>query len=59
MKNLNITKFKNFFISLQNDLDNITWHDIKKKVRTVQTEQHMCIDKDHLTDLDIYHRILR
>ncbi|XP_013119032.2 autophagy-related protein 9A [Stomoxys calcitrans] len=55
-----IKKFYNTALHIDDaNLDNITWHEIKKKVREVQAEQHMCIDKDHLTDLDIYHRILR
>ena len=55
-----IKKFYNTALNIDDaNLDNITWHEIKKKVREVQAEQHMCIDKDHLTDLDIYHRILR
>lgn len=42
-----------------NELDNLTWHEIQKKVREVQKEQEMCIHKRELTELDIYHRILR
>lgn len=42
-----------------NDLDNLTWHEIQKRVREVQKEQEMCIHKRELTELDIYHRILR
>ncbi|XP_061934032.1 autophagy-related protein 9A isoform X2 [Apis cerana] len=41
------------------DLDNLTWHEIQKRVREVQKEQEMCIHKRELTELDIYHRILR
>ncbi|XP_053950967.1 autophagy-related protein 9A isoform X1 [Anastrepha ludens] len=41
------------------ELDNTTWHEVKMKIREVQSEQHMCIDKEQLTELDIYHRILR
>lgn len=41
------------------NLDNLTWHEIQKKVREVQKEQEMCIHKKELTELDIYHRILR
>ncbi|KAL3283373.1 hypothetical protein HHI36_006520 [Cryptolaemus montrouzieri] len=41
------------------NLDNLTWHDIQKKVILVQTEQSMCVHKRELTELDIYHRILR
>ncbi|XP_055912674.1 autophagy-related protein 9A [Eupeodes corollae] len=53
-------KFYNSALQIEdNELDNITWHEIKKKIREVQSEQHMCIDKEQLTELDIYHRILR
>lgn len=41
------------------DLDNLTWHEVQKKVIEVQKEQEMCIHKKDLTELDIYHRILR
>lgn len=41
------------------DLDNVTWHEVQKKLREVQLEQQMCIHKKELTELDIYHRILR
>lgn len=43
----------------QTELDNFTWHEIQKRIREVQAEQQMCIHKEHLTELDIYHRILR
>ncbi|KAM8711350.1 hypothetical protein ACLKA7_000484 [Drosophila subpalustris] len=41
------------------ELDNITWHEVQQRTRRVQAEQHMCIDKELLTELDIYHRVLR
>lgn len=41
------------------DLDNLTWHEIQKRIREVQSEIQMSINKDQLTELDIYHRILR
>ncbi|XP_011881289.1 PREDICTED: autophagy-related protein 9A [Vollenhovia emeryi] len=41
------------------ELDNYTWHEIQKRVIEVQKEQEMCIHKRELTELDIYHRILR
>ncbi|KAL6430690.1 hypothetical protein ACFW04_006929 [Cataglyphis niger] len=41
------------------ELDNFTWHEIQKRVIEVQKEQEMCIHKRELTELDIYHRILR
>ncbi|KAG8259087.1 Autophagy- protein 9A [Homalodisca vitripennis] len=40
------------------ELDNITWHEVQKRIREVQNEQQMCIHKTDLTELDIYHRIL-
>lgn len=42
-----------------NDLDNITWSDIQMKIKQVQLEQQMCIHKREITELDIYHRVLR
>ena len=45
--------------SFQSDLDNLTWQEIQRKMREVQLEQQMCIHKRDLTELDIYHRILR
>lgn len=42
-----------------NDLGNITWEEVEQRVMEVQVEQRMCIHKEVLTELDIYHRILR
>ncbi|GAB0087793.1 Autophagy-related protein 9 [Sergentomyia squamirostris] len=41
------------------ELDNLTWHEVQRRIREVQSEQQMCIHKEQLTELDIYHRILR
>lgn len=41
------------------ELDNVTWHEVQTKLREVQREQQMCIHKKELSQLDIYHRILR
>jgi len=38
---------------------NMTWHEVQKRLIDVQKEQQMCIHKAELTQLDIYHRILR
>ncbi|TDG50737.1 hypothetical protein AWZ03_002726 [Drosophila navojoa] len=55
-----IKRFYNTALGIEDsDLDNITWHDVQQRTRKVQAEQHMCIDKELLTELDIYHRILR
>lgn len=43
----------------QSEIDNLTWHEVQRKIREVQSEQQMCIHKEQLTELDIYHRILR
>ncbi|CAD5117279.1 DgyrCDS6067 [Dimorphilus gyrociliatus] len=41
------------------DLGSFTWHEIQSKLLLGQTEHHLCIHKHDLTQLDIYHRILR
>ncbi|XP_037285612.2 autophagy-related protein 9 isoform X1 [Rhipicephalus microplus] len=41
------------------DLDNMTWHEVQRRVLEVQKDQQMCIHKQELTELDIYNRILR
>lgn len=50
--NISVTHF-------QSDLDNLTWHEVQKRIMDVQWEHQMCIHKEQLTELDIYHRILR
>lgn len=55
-----IKKFFNSALKIEDaELDNYTWHEVQKRIREVQAEQQMCIHKEHLTELDIYHRILR
>lgn len=41
------------------ELQNMTWHEVQRNLQEIQREQQMCIHKDELTQLDIYHRILR
>ncbi|XP_067141276.1 autophagy-related protein 9A [Centruroides vittatus] len=41
------------------DLENMTWHEVQCRLLEVQCEQQMCIHKRELSELDIYHRILR
>lgn len=41
------------------ELSNLTWHEVQRRLLEVQKEQQMCIHKQELTELDIYHRILR
>ncbi|XP_044266960.1 autophagy-related protein 9A [Tribolium madens] len=55
-----IKQFYNTALKIEDgELDNLTWHEVQTKVRTVQIEQQMCIHKRELSELDIYHRILR
>nr|CAH7753443.1 unnamed protein product [Callosobruchus chinensis] len=55
-----IKQFYNTALGIEDrNLDNLTWHDIVMKIKAVQLEQQMCIHKRELTELDIYHRILR
>ncbi|KAK0058268.1 autophagy-related protein 9A [Biomphalaria pfeifferi] len=59
----NYLRTHNFFISALNtetrDLSNMTWHEVQLRLLEVQKEQQICIHKQDLTQLDIYHRILR
>ncbi|XP_067109361.1 autophagy-related protein 9B [Osmerus mordax] len=41
------------------DLCNFTWQEVQDRLISLQREQQMCIHKKELTELDIYHRILR
>jgi autophagy-related protein 9 len=40
-------------------LDSITWNEVQKRLVEAQSDYLMCIHKTQLTELDIYHRILR
>ncbi|CAL1538792.1 unnamed protein product [Lymnaea stagnalis] len=59
----NYMRTRNFFISALNietrDLSNMTWHEVQLRLLEVQKEQQICIHKQELTQLDVYHRILR
>ncbi|XP_010884324.2 autophagy-related protein 9B [Esox lucius] len=41
------------------ELCNFTWQEVQCRLISLQREQQMCIHKKELTELDIYHRILR
>nr|XP_042909652.1 autophagy-related protein 9A isoform X1 [Parasteatoda tepidariorum]XP_042909653.1 autophagy-related protein 9A isoform X2 [Parasteatoda tepidariorum] len=43
----------------KNEINNVTWHEVQCRLREVQHEQQMCVHKSDLTELDIYHRVLR
>lgn len=60
MQSWEIKMFFNTALKIaDSELDNYTWHEVQKRVIEVQKEQEMCIHKRELTELDIYHRILR
>jgi len=40
-------------------LESVTWWEVQEKLVTAQAEHMMCIHKQELTPLDVYHRILR
>lgn len=57
---LDVKSFFNVALKIEDsELDNLTWHEVQQRIRDVQSEQQMCIHKENLTELDIYHRILR
>uniref|UniRef100_W5MSE4 Autophagy-related protein 9 n=1 Tax=Lepisosteus oculatus TaxID=7918 RepID=W5MSE4_LEPOC len=41
------------------ELCNYSWQEVQDRLISLQREQQMCIHKKELTELDIYHRILR
>ncbi|XP_014679161.1 PREDICTED: autophagy-related protein 9A-like [Priapulus caudatus] len=41
------------------DLASMTWHEVQKRLLEAQKTQQMCVHKRELSELDIYHRILR
>lgn len=42
-----------------NELGWINWCTVQNRVRDAQSEQQMCVHKQEINELDIYHRILR
>ncbi|KAJ0183714.1 hypothetical protein K1T71_000137 [Dendrolimus kikuchii] len=43
----------------ESDLAWVNWSTIQERVREAQPEHHMCVQKQEINELDIYHRILR
>ncbi|CAH1368694.1 unnamed protein product [Tenebrio molitor] len=41
------------------ELDNLTWHEVQSRLKEAQREHQICIHLKELSELDIYHRILR
>ncbi len=55
-----IKSFYNVALKISDDeLDSFTWHEVQRRLLAAQEEYRMCIHKSRLTELDVYHRILR
>lgn len=48
-----------FFLHFQSELPYATWQEVQARIVEIQKEHQICIHKKELTELDIYHRILR
>jgi autophagy-related protein 9 len=60
MHNKDIKSFFNVALKIDDcELENYTWHEVQRRIRQAQNEMQLCIHKENLTELDIYHRILR
>lgn len=44
---------------LQSELPYATWQEVQARIVEIQKEHQICIHKKELSELDIYHRILR
>lgn len=40
-----------WYLFLQNDLENMTWHEVQRRLLEVQKDLKMCIHKPELTEL--------
>lgn len=47
------------FLFFQSELPYATWQEVQARIVEIQKEHQICIHKKELTELDIYHRILR
>lgn len=47
------------FFPFQSELPYATWQEVQARIVEIQKEHQICIHKKELTELDIYHRILR
>ena len=45
--------------SFQSELPYATWQEVQARIVVIQKEHQICIHKKELSELDIYHRILR
>ncbi|XP_058488093.1 autophagy-related protein 9B [Solea solea] len=60
---LNYWEIRQFYVQAlkirMDELCNFTWQEVQDRLISLQQEQQMCVHKKELTELDIYHRILR
>ncbi|NWJ00771.1 ATG9A protein, partial [Crypturellus undulatus] len=60
---LSYWEIRNFYIKAlhipSDRLCNYSWQEVQARLILLQREQQMCVHKRELTELDIYHRILR
>ncbi|KAM8810430.1 autophagy-related protein 9B [Eudromia elegans] len=60
---LSYWEIRSFYIKALNipsdGLCNYSWQEVQARLIALQREQQMCVHKRELTELDIYHRILR
>uniref|UniRef100_A0A671T8G2 Autophagy-related protein 9 n=1 Tax=Sinocyclocheilus anshuiensis TaxID=1608454 RepID=A0A671T8G2_9TELE len=54
-----INALKMSMVSFSADLPYFTWQEVQARIIEIQKEHQICIHKKELTELDIYHRILR
>ena len=55
-----IKSFYNVALKIEDhELKNVDWNEVQRRLSAAQADYQMCIHKDSLTELDIYHRILR
>ena len=49
----------NVLFRSQSELPYVTWQEVQARIVEIQKEHQICIHKKELSELDIYHRILR
>lgn len=54
-----LTRWPLLLLSFQSELPYATWQEVQARIVEIQKEHQICIHKKELTELDIYHRILR
>ena len=58
-KNEKKQNMMNVLFLSQSELPYVTWQEVQARIVEIQKEHQICIHKKELSELDIYHRILR